>query len=72
MSSHNQDVHGDLYEYLLSYLTTAGRNGQFRTPRHIIRMVGRFGAKCKLYPSYLALLRASVDLEPSRDITPRV
>lgn len=30
------DVKGDLYEYLLSKLTTAGINGQFRTPRHII------------------------------------
>jgi type I restriction enzyme M protein len=34
-----QDVQGDLYEYLLSKLNTAGRNGQFRTPRHIIRMM---------------------------------
>lgn len=31
------DTKGDLYEYLLSQLTTAGINGQFRTPRHIIR-----------------------------------
>jgi type I restriction enzyme M protein len=30
------DKKGDLYEYLLSKLTTAGINGQFRTPRHII------------------------------------
>jgi len=34
-----QDTKGDLYEYLLSKLTTAGINGQFRTPRHIIRMM---------------------------------
>lgn len=33
----NADTKGDLYEYLLSKLTTAGINGQFRTPRHIIR-----------------------------------
>jgi type I restriction enzyme M protein len=33
------DVRGDLYEYMLSRLTTAGTNGQFRTPRHIIRMM---------------------------------
>ncbi len=39
ISSQNQDVQGDLYEYLLSRLNTAGRNGQFRTPRHIIRMM---------------------------------
>jgi type I restriction enzyme M protein len=34
-------VQGDLYEYLLSRLNTAGTNGQFRTPRHIIRMIVR-------------------------------
>jgi type I restriction enzyme M protein len=39
ISSRNQDVQGDLYEYLLSKLNVAGRNGQFRTPRHIIRMM---------------------------------
>lgn len=39
VSAQNQDVQGDLYEYLLSKLSTAGRNGQFRTPRHIIRMI---------------------------------
>ena len=39
ISSQNQDVQGDLYEYLLSRLNTAGHNGQFRTPRHIIRMM---------------------------------
>lgn len=33
------DRKGDLYEYLLSKLTTAGINGQFRTPRHIIRFM---------------------------------
>jgi len=33
------DARGDVYEYLLSKLSTAGVNGQFRTPRHIIRMM---------------------------------
>lgn len=33
------DTRGDLYEYLLSKIATAGTNGQFRTPRHIIRMM---------------------------------
>ena len=33
------DARGDVYEYLLSKLATAGVNGQFRTPRHIIRMM---------------------------------
>ena len=35
----NKDVQGDIYEYLLSQLSTAGKNGQFRTPRHIIKMI---------------------------------
>lgn len=35
----DRDTKGDLYEYLLSQLTTAGKNGQFRTPRHIINMM---------------------------------
>ncbi len=33
------DTKGDLYEYLLSKVATAGTNGQFRTPRHIINMM---------------------------------
>ena len=33
------DVRGDVYEYLLNKIASAGRNGQFRTPRHIIRMM---------------------------------
>jgi len=33
------DAKGDLYEYLLSKIATAGTNGQFRTPRHIIQMM---------------------------------
>src|SRR5436190_3833915 len=39
ISEQNQDVQGDLYEYLLGRLNTAGMSGQFRTPRHIIRMM---------------------------------
>lgn len=35
----SSDVKGDIYEYLLSKLTTAGINGQFRTPRHIIDLM---------------------------------
>lgn len=33
------DVMGDTFEYLLSEIATAGKNGQFRTPRHIIRFM---------------------------------
>ena len=33
------DMQGDLYEYMLGKLSTAGQNGQFRTPRHIINMM---------------------------------
>jgi len=39
ISEQNTDMQGDMYEYLLKQLTTAGKNGQFRTPRHIIRMI---------------------------------
>jgi len=35
----NRDVQGDLYEYLLGQLQTSGKNGQFRTPRHIVKMM---------------------------------
>jgi len=39
LSSKGIDLQGDVYEYLLSEISTAGKNGQFRTPRHIIRMI---------------------------------
>ncbi len=35
----DRDTKGDLYEYMLSKLSTSGQNGQFRTPRHIIKMM---------------------------------
>ncbi|TOJ24056.1 type I restriction-modification system subunit M [Vibrio parahaemolyticus] len=38
-SSAAQDIMGDTFEYLLSEVATAGKNGQFRTPRHIIRFI---------------------------------
>jgi type I restriction enzyme M protein len=34
-----QDIQGDIYEMLLSEIATAGKNGQFRTPRHIIKLM---------------------------------
>ncbi len=39
ITQQNQDTQGDIYEYLLGELNTSGKNGQFRTPRHIIRMM---------------------------------
>ncbi len=39
ISEQNQDVQGDLYEYVLGHLSIAGKNGQFRTPRHITQMM---------------------------------
>lgn len=39
IAARHEDTQGDIYEYLLSELKTAGKNGQFRTPRHIIRMI---------------------------------
>ena len=38
---HDRDLKGDLYEYMISKIQSAGRVGQFRTPRHIIRMMVR-------------------------------
>ena len=35
----DRDTKGDLYEYMLGKLQSAGQNGQFRTPRHIIRLM---------------------------------
>jgi type I restriction enzyme M protein len=35
----DRDTNGDLYEYMLSKIATAGTNGQFRTPRHIIKLM---------------------------------
>ncbi len=34
-----QDTQGDMYEYLLSEISQSGKNGQFRTPRHIIKLM---------------------------------
>ena len=35
----DRDTNGDLYEYMLGKIATAGHNGQFRTPRHIIQLM---------------------------------
>ena len=37
----DRDTKGDVYEYLLSMISSAGENGQFRTPRHIIDLIVR-------------------------------
>lgn len=39
MDMNNKDIMGDIYEYLLGKIASAGENGQFRTPRHIINMI---------------------------------
>lgn len=35
----DRDTKGDIYEYMLAKIATAGQNGQFRTPRHIIQLM---------------------------------
>jgi type I restriction enzyme M protein len=35
----DRDTKGDIYEYMLGKLSSAGTNGQFRTPRHIIKLM---------------------------------
>lgn len=39
-----QDIQGDVYELLLSEIASAGKNGQFRTPRHIIKLMSELVA----------------------------
>ena len=39
LDMNNRDTMGDVYEYMLSKMSASGNNGQFRTPRHIIRMM---------------------------------
>jgi type I restriction enzyme M protein len=39
LDMNNRDTMGDVYEYILSKMAESGTNGQFRTPRHIIRMM---------------------------------
>jgi type I restriction enzyme M protein len=39
-----QDIQGDVYEMLLSEIATSGKNGQFRTPRHIIKLMAELVA----------------------------
>ena len=40
----DSDTKGDLYEYMLGKIATAGQNGQFRTPRHIIKLMVEMAA----------------------------
>jgi type I restriction enzyme M protein len=39
MQGLDRDTKGDLYEYMLGKIASAGQNGQFRTPRHIIQLM---------------------------------
>ena len=39
LDMNNRDTMGDVYEYILGKMAASGTNGQFRTPRHIIRMM---------------------------------
>ena len=39
LNMNNRDTMGDVYEYILGKMAASGTNGQFRTPRHIIRMM---------------------------------
>lgn len=39
LDMNDKDIMGDIYEFLLSQIASSGTNGQFRTPRHIIKMI---------------------------------
>ena len=57
----DRDTKGDLYEYMLGKVATAGTNGQFRTPRHVIGlMVELIAARGRPWaPAHLHVARAS-------------
>ena len=63
------DVKGDIYEYLLSKLTTAGINGQFRTPRHIIDAMIELVAPATTEIYTLSLLDALPICPPTSSVT---
>jgi type I restriction enzyme M protein len=56
----DRDTKGDLYEYMLAKIATAGQNGQFRTPRHIIRLMVEISSQSQPILS-ATLLAAPVD-----------
>lgn len=68
------DMQGDLYEYMLGKLATAGQNGQFRTPKHIREMMvellqptpGRYHLRTRLRHGRLSGLRRGVHSQPLR------
>ena len=46
LDMNNRDAMGDVYEYILGKMAASGTNGQFRTPRHIIRMIVEMMEPC--------------------------
>lgn len=44
LDMNNKDIMGDVYEVLLSQMAQSGKNGQFRTPRHITKMIVELAA----------------------------
>ncbi len=53
----DRDTKGDLYEYMLGKIASAGQNGQFRTPRHIIKLM--VAMTCLLSGAKKPLIRLS-------------
>ena len=65
------DIQGDLYEHLLAEIATAGKNGQFRTPRHIIEIICALVMRSAIRPaapavSCWALISISSPTIPAR------
>ena len=69
-----RDTKGDIYEYMLGKIATAGQNGQFRTPRHIIRLMVELTAGvpedifCELYREVARALKAQPSIEALADV----
>jgi type I restriction enzyme M protein len=68
----DRDTKGDVYEYMLGKIASAGQNGQFRTPRHIIALIVELVAPtptdiiCDPAAGTCGFLVAAAELSPAR------
>ena len=60
LDMNNRDTMGDVYEYVLGKMAASGHNGQFRTPRHIIRMMvelmQRMSQSYRIFPKHMQVM----------------
>ena len=58
LDMNNRDAMGDVYEYILGKMAASGTNGQFRTPRHIIRMIVELMEPTPMFKPYAGVSTA--------------